>query len=228
MLALELARWRLLAVASPATLFEGLFHLSWYRELHVEWVEALPLVPGQRVLEVGCGPGALAEHLAGRQLLVTGVDRSRRMVRRARRRRGGLEVQRGDATRLPFPAASFDHALAASVINATADPGSVLREMARVTKPQGTVSFLVPSPQMTGEAAATFADRRELADRSRAALLLWARAARKVAPEAAVGLAREAGLGSPAATASLDGMIVGITGACRGEGSRPVGEVGRE
>jgi SAM-dependent methyltransferase len=71
-------------------------------------VAALALTPGQRVLDVGCGPGRHAHELARRGLLVHGVDISERFVELARRDAPpGATFERLDARALPF-AEDFD------------------------------------------------------------------------------------------------------------------------
>ena len=68
---------------------------------------------GQRVLDVGCGPGALTTELAGRlgPAAVTAVDPSERFVAAARERLPGVTVERASAEELPFPDDSFDAAI---------------------------------------------------------------------------------------------------------------------
>lgn len=95
-----------------------------------------------RVLEVGVGTGLnLASYPAGVDL--TGVDLSRRMLNRARRRadRMGLPVDLvvADIEALPYPDASFDTVAAACVFCSVADPVRGLREVARVVRPDGQV-----------------------------------------------------------------------------------------
>lgn len=71
-------------------------------------VEALDLRPGQRVLDVGCGPGRHANALGERGLEVVGVDISERFLEVARSRAPeGVTYQRGDARSLGFDA-EFD------------------------------------------------------------------------------------------------------------------------
>jgi SAM-dependent methyltransferase len=100
---------------------------------------------GRRVLDVGCGPGALAAELVRRlgAGAVTAVDPSDTFVEAARERLPGVTVERARAERLPFPDAAFDAALAQLVVHFMADPVAGLREMARVTRTGGVVAACV-------------------------------------------------------------------------------------
>ena len=100
------------------------------------------------MLEVGCGTGVVARELArrvGPRGRVTGIDPSVVLIREARRlakknglaRRLSFEVMDGAA--LEFPDGSFDTTLAVTVLLHVAEPGRVLREMVRVTRPGGLV-----------------------------------------------------------------------------------------
>lgn len=82
-----------------------------YQHVVGEAVRAVAGMPAPRVLDLGCGTGALAERLLDAILGcgLTGVDLSPRMVEVARARLAGrAEVLLGDAERLPFHDAAFD------------------------------------------------------------------------------------------------------------------------
>ena len=100
---------------------------------------------GERALDVGCGPGALAAELAA--LLgahrVAAVDPSEPFAEACRRRLPGARVEVAAAEALPFPDHHFDHTLAQLVVNFMTDPHKGVREMARVTRPHGHVSAAV-------------------------------------------------------------------------------------
>jgi SAM-dependent methyltransferase len=100
---------------------------------------------GQRVLDVGCGPGALIAELVDRLGAdhVFAVDPSEPFVEAARVRHPGVSVHRASAEGLPFDSAAFDAALAQLVVHFMADPVAGLREMARVTRPGGVVAACV-------------------------------------------------------------------------------------
>jgi SAM-dependent methyltransferase len=100
---------------------------------------------GQRVLDVGCGPGALTAVLVGRlgPSAVAAVDPSEPFVAAARARNAGVEVLRASAEALPFPDGTFDATLAQLVVHFMSDPVAGLTEMARVTRPDGVVAACV-------------------------------------------------------------------------------------
>jgi SAM-dependent methyltransferase len=100
---------------------------------------------GQRVLDVGCGPGALTAELVRRlgPAAVSAVDPSEPFVAAVRQRHPGVGVQRAAAERLPFGDQAFDAALAQLVVHFMADPVAGLREMARVTRGHGVVAACV-------------------------------------------------------------------------------------
>jgi len=100
---------------------------------------------GQRVLDVGCGPGALTAELVNRvgAASVSAVEPSASFAAAVRQRLPGVEVRESAAEQLPFPDGTFDAALAQLVIHFMADPVQGLREMHRVTRPGGTVAACV-------------------------------------------------------------------------------------
>ena len=103
------------------------------------------VMSGQRALDVGCGPGALTGVLIERLGIdqVVAVDPSPQFVAAIAARFPGLAVEMGEAERLPHPDASFDVALAQLVVHFMADPAAGIAEMARVTRPGGTVGAAV-------------------------------------------------------------------------------------
>lgn len=100
---------------------------------------------GQRVLDVGCGPGALTGELVRRAGAdhVSAVDPSEPFVNAARERNPGIDVRLAPAENLPFADGSFDVSLAQLVVHFMSDPVAGLREMARVTQPGGAVAACV-------------------------------------------------------------------------------------
>ena len=101
------------------------------------------LRPGQRVLDVGCGPGALTAELVSRAAAVSAVEPSAPFAAAIRARLPGVDVRQGAAEQLPFADDAFDAALAQLVVHFMADPVLGLHEMARVTRPGGVVCACV-------------------------------------------------------------------------------------
>ena len=109
---------------------------------HVDWLSPQP---GQRALDVGCGPGALTARLvdalgAG---AVSAIDPSEPFVAAARDRLPDVDVRQAPAERIPFDDNTFDHTAAQLVLHFTKDPVVALTEMARVTRQGGWVSATV-------------------------------------------------------------------------------------
>jgi ubiquinone/menaquinone biosynthesis C-methylase UbiE len=100
---------------------------------------------GQRVLDVGCGPGALTTELVQRlgPAAVAAVDPSEPFVAAARERHPDVSVQRASAEQLPFPDGAFDAVLAQLVVHFMSDPGAGVGEMRRVTRRDGVVAACV-------------------------------------------------------------------------------------
>jgi SAM-dependent methyltransferase len=100
---------------------------------------------GQRVVDVGCGPGALTAELVQRlgPAAVAAVDPSGPFVTAARARFPAVDVRQASAEQLPFPGQSFDAALAQLVVHFMADPVAGLTEMARVTRRDGVIAACV-------------------------------------------------------------------------------------
>lgn len=105
-------------------------------------LDLLDPAPGSRAADVGCGPGVVTARLA--LLLgpgnVVAVDPSVPFVEAARTRCPGVDVKLGGAEALPWDDASVDLAVAQLVVAFMKDPVAGLREMARVTRPGGTVA----------------------------------------------------------------------------------------
>lgn len=99
----------------------------------------LPATPG-RVLVNGVGTG-LDLPLLPRQHAYVGIDLTAAMLRRALPRGGGIDFLaiRGDAQRLPFADASFDHAVLHLILAVVPQPAACLAEVARVVRPGGSV-----------------------------------------------------------------------------------------
>jgi SAM-dependent methyltransferase len=107
------------------------------------WIDARS---GERILEVGCGNGAVACAVARNTpdlVELVGIDNSAAMIEEAQGRLRGKDLpvifSVADAHHLPFPDASFDRSYAMEVFVILPDPQRALAEMMRVTRPGGTV-----------------------------------------------------------------------------------------
>lgn len=105
---------------------------------------------GRATLDVGCGEGRVGTILRERGHRMTGVDVAPSMVARARERGGYEEVLVADAASLPFDDGAFDLTVAFMTLQDMDDPGSALREVARVLTPGGALVAAVVHPFNTG------------------------------------------------------------------------------
>jgi SAM-dependent methyltransferase len=114
-------------------------------------LQALALRPGERVLDVGSGPGLLAADMAevvGLAGHVIGIDVSDAMLALGQRRCANigetvrLSFIKADATALPFPDAAFDAAVSIQVYEYVADLPNALAELYRVLRPGGRALIL--------------------------------------------------------------------------------------
>lgn len=131
------------------SLFVNSFLLGREATFRKQTVAALALDSGNRVLDVGCGPGRNFEYLAesvGPTGTIVGVDASQGMAAHALRRAQSLTCEasalRTDATRLPVRDDSFDAACATLSLSAMEDVDTVLERVSDALRTDGRVAIL--------------------------------------------------------------------------------------
>lgn len=107
----------------------------------------------KEVLEVGCGIGVVASHLAERHgWNVTGIDLDSEQIERARNdnpENAHLKFREADATKLPFEGGEFDMVLSLNVLHHVPDWNAALAEAGRILRPEGfyvLYDFALPGP----------------------------------------------------------------------------------
>ena len=98
---------------------------------------------GDRVLDVGTGPGLVAARAAERGADLVGIDFSEDMLTEARRLHPEIEFRAGSAEALPFEDGEFDAVVGNFVLHHTGQPDEVLKEAFRVLRPGGRMGFTV-------------------------------------------------------------------------------------
>jgi SAM-dependent methyltransferase len=109
-------------------------HARFVSDLGMPVVELLDPQPGERILDLGCGDGALTEKLQALGCRVVGVDQSPDQVRAARDR--GLDARVADGQALPFDA-EFDAVFSNAALHWMKDAGAVVSSVRRALKPGG-------------------------------------------------------------------------------------------
>lgn len=105
-------------------------------------LDALPVGPRLRLLDVGCGTGYLLEQALEREpsISAVGLDLSREMLSIARARLGSrVPLVEGSAERLPFSDSAFDVVVTNSALHYLQEPEPALRELSRILRGGGTL-----------------------------------------------------------------------------------------
>ena len=121
-----------------------------FMRLLEKYADELELNGAGRILEVGCGTGAVLRSLAARDDFTgsaLGIDHGNAFIEAARDFAqkegvgGELEFRVGDVHELELPDGGFDVAIAHTLLSHVTEPEAVLRELARVVRPGGTVAL---------------------------------------------------------------------------------------
>lgn len=118
----------------------------WYRSMPALMHAVLGprLRPGLRILDAGCGPGANFEWMRPYGE-ISAVDLSPLAIELANERHPEVESAVADITALPFADESFDLAVEITVLTMVRDDALAVSELARVTRPGGTVLLMEPA-----------------------------------------------------------------------------------
>jgi ubiquinone/menaquinone biosynthesis C-methylase UbiE len=114
-------------------------------DIHELVIERLDPRGGERLLDLACGTGAMAERAAARGAEVTGVDLAPALIDTALDRAAGLGLQIdyrvGDCERLQLADAGFDAVCSTCGVMFAPDHAATARELARVTRPGGRIAL---------------------------------------------------------------------------------------
>jgi SAM-dependent methyltransferase len=120
-------------------------------------LDAAEIRPDSHVLDLGSGPGHVAERLSQAGAVVTGVDFSPQMVKTARSRHPHITFREANAEQLPFDDGAFDAVVSNYTVHHLARPEVVFREISRVLKPGGRFAFVVwGAPEQQSSVGAFF------------------------------------------------------------------------
>ncbi len=111
------------------------------RPLYVAAIGALEPDFGTRLLHVGCGTGSALQIAAASGAEVAGLDASPELLAVARDRLPDADLRVADAAELPYDRGCFDQVMAFDAIQYTEPPAVAIAELARVTRPGGSVAI---------------------------------------------------------------------------------------
>jgi SAM-dependent methyltransferase len=119
-----------------------------HRPLFEDMLNAAEVGPGTRFLDAGCGGGGASVLAAERGAKVSGLDAAEGLITFARERVSNGDFRVGDIESLPFEDEAFDAVFAANSVQYSEDRIAALRELGRVSTPEGRiVAGLFGSPE---------------------------------------------------------------------------------
>jgi ubiquinone/menaquinone biosynthesis C-methylase UbiE len=131
---------------TPAEVYDEFFVPALFQHWAAVVAVAAKIRPGEQVLDVACGTGALttaAKEIVGSEGSVTGLDINPEMLTVARRKSADIDWREGPAEHLPFDDDSFDAVVSQFGCMFFEDRPAALREMMRVLRPGGHLAVAV-------------------------------------------------------------------------------------
>ncbi len=162
------------------TFFDHMAQTEWLGSIHQQLKDIAGSWQGKNVLDVGCGTGRLLLKGKNEANKLSGIDLSVGMIKFARSLfetstgKADSQFLVGDAYHLPFPERSFDYSFATLVIFLLPEPETALKELKRVTLPEGATVMLNPGPDMNEEKARAYAEKHGMEGFEKESLLTWA------------------------------------------------------
>ena len=117
-----------------------------YAPIHQRLIERLYPQPGERVLDVACGLGAVAARAARAGADVTAIDLAPSMIERASHRPEPVDWRIGDCQPLPFDDDSFDVVVSSFGVIFAPDPHRAAAELSRVCRTRLAVTAWIADP----------------------------------------------------------------------------------
>jgi len=142
-----------------AEMFDRITETRLHWRLRCGATAALRPVAGRTVLDLGTGPGGLAQDLAQQGARVVGLDGAPEMLQRASLRlsRAGRDASvalvQGDAESIPLADGSMSDVVGLLVLHLLRDPVAALRECRRVLGPGGRLALVTQSDDFAADAA---------------------------------------------------------------------------